>query len=100
MQKRPSKYIFDIPEDMLSDLPDDDDDNDPDFLSPEDLIDDPDEDLLPLLDNPHFFLEQDDVDANTEPSDDYSVETRPSSHQQQPGTASTQRRNQRNQRRN
>ena len=83
-----AKYIFDIPEDMLLDLSDDDDDNDPDFLSPEDLIDDPDEDLLPLLDNPHFFLEQDDVDANTEPSDDYSVETPPSNHQQQPGTAS------------
>ncbi|XP_065568964.1 piggyBac transposable element-derived protein 1-like [Artemia franciscana] len=64
-----AKYIFDIPEDMLSDLSDDDDDNDPDFLSPEDL---------------------DDVDANTEPSDDYSVETPPSSHQQQPEpTAST-----------
>ena len=56
-----AKYIFDIPKDMLSDLSDDDDDDDPDFLSPEDLIDDPDEDLLLLLDNPHFFPEQDDT---------------------------------------
>ena len=54
-----AKYIFDIPKDMLSDLSDDD----PDFLSPDGLTDDPDEDLLPLLDNPHFFLEQDDVEA-------------------------------------
>ena len=84
-----AKYIFDIREDMLSDLSDDDDDNDPDFLSPEDLIDDPDADLLPLLDNLHFFLEQDDVEANTEPSDDDSGETPPSSQQQQPVTAST-----------
>ena len=84
-----AKYIFDIPKDMLSDLSDDDDDDDPDFLSPEDLTDDPDEDLLPLLDNLHFFLEQDDLEANTEPSDNYSVETPPSSQQQQTGTAST-----------
>ena len=84
-----AKYIFDIREDMLSDLSDDDDDDDPDFLSPEDLIDDPDADLLPLLDNLHFFLEQDDVEANTEPSDDDSGETPPSSQQQQPVTAST-----------
>ena len=84
-----AKYIFDVPENMLSDLSDDDDDDDPDFLSPEDLTDDPDEDLLPILDNPHFFLEQDDVEANTQPSDDYLVETPPSSQQQQPGTAST-----------
>jgi hypothetical protein len=62
---------------------------DPDFLSPEDLIDDPDADLLPLLDNLHFFLEQDDVEANTEPSDDDSGETPPSSQQQQPVTTST-----------
>ena len=74
---------------MLSDLSDDDDDDDPDFLSPEDLTDDPDEDLLPLMDNPHFFLEQDDVEANTEPSDNYSVETQRSSQLQQTGTAST-----------
>ena len=85
--KEAVKYIFDIPKDM-SDLSDDDDDDDPDFLSPEDLTDDPDEDLWPLLDNPHFFLEQDAVEANTEPSDDYSVETPPSSQQQQTGTTS------------
>ena len=38
---------------MLSDFSDDDNDADPDFLSQEDLIDNPDEDLLPLLDNGH-----------------------------------------------
>ena len=77
MQKRPPSIFLTFQKTCCMDLSDDDDDNDPDFLSPEDLIDDPDEDLLPLLDNPHFFLEQDDVDANTEPSDDYSVETPP-----------------------
>ena len=87
--EKAAKYIFDIPENRLSDLSDDDDDDDPDFPSPEGLIDEPDEDLLPLLDNPHFYLEQDDVDTNTEPSNDYSLETPPSSQQQQPGTAST-----------
>ena len=70
-------------------MSDDDDDDDPGTLSPEDLTDDPDEDLLPLLDNLHFFLEQDDLEANTEPSDNYSVETPPSSQQEQTGTAST-----------
>jgi len=41
---------------MLLDLSDDENDADPDLLSPEYLINDPGADLLALLDNCHFLF--------------------------------------------
>ena len=68
------------------------DDDDPGFLFTEDLINDPDGDLLlPQLDNRQFVLEQDDAVASSEPSDYDLGETPPSCQQQQLVTASTEK---------